>query len=59
MENVSLSVKDDKLTITIDLSKRGRDSESGKSRVIATTRGNVDVPGKVGLKLGLNLYAKK
>lgn len=56
MQNVSLSVKGETLTITVDLSKSFGASKSGKSTVIATTLGNVPIPDSNGLKLGLNVY---
>ena len=45
-----------KLTLIIDISGAGAISGSGKSRVIASTRGNIIIPGTDGLKVGLNLY---
>jgi len=47
------------LTITIDTKAEGTPSASGKSQVIASTRGNVVVPGTDGLKLGVNAYRPK
>lgn len=50
------------LTLTIMLDAKTTPSASGKSQVIATTRGSVSIPGtedktsKVLAKLGLNLY---
>ena len=59
MDNVSMSVKGTTLTITIDLSKRGGKSTSGKTTRIASTEGNVPVPGTdTGAVLGLNCYTK-
>lgn len=54
--NVDLLVKGKKLTINIDLSKKGEPSKSGKSTVIASTKGNVPVPDHPDMRLGLNLY---
>jgi hypothetical protein len=45
------------LTIVIDLSNDAGPSKSGKSLVIATTSGNVDIGN--GVKLGLNVYSKR
>lgn len=62
MDNITMAVdRKGVLTITIDTTKEGRPSSSGRSQVIATTRGNVKVPGTGGksgvdCKLGLNLY---
>jgi len=46
------------LTITVDLSKDFGKSSSGKSIIIASTEGNVPVPGKEEIKIGLNVYKK-
>jgi len=56
MENITVSRKGNTLTLTIDLGAEGVPSASGKTLVVATTRGNADVPGDGGFKLGLNLY---
>lgn len=60
MINLTPSISDDqkKLTIVIDLTKKGSESKSGKSLVIASTQGNVPV-GANGLRLGVNLYQLK
>jgi hypothetical protein len=57
--NVEMSVKGNILTITVDLSKPGEESSSGKSLVIGSTEGNVSVPEKPEIKIGLNVYTKK
>jgi hypothetical protein len=44
------------LTITVDLSKKQGVSASGKSEVIATTEGNISIPGNEAIKCGLNIY---
>ena len=59
MKNVELKVEHGKLTITVDLAKELGPSASGKSVIIATTEGNVDVPGAPDVKIGLNVYRKK
>ena len=56
MKNVKLTVKGNILTIEVDLSKRFGPSKSGKTEIIATTAGNVSVPGKEDVKIGLNIY---
>ena len=44
------------LTIEVDLGRQGTPSKSGKSLVIATTRGNM----KIGpITVGLNVYKRK
>lgn len=58
MQNAEMTVKDNILTITIDLSKRNGLSKSGKSFSIASTEGNKKVPGHDDIKIGLNCYIK-
>jgi len=55
VENMTLAVNGDILTITVDLSKSCGPSKSGKSITIASSRGNVQVEGTEA-KLGLNIY---
>ncbi len=58
-QNVSIEVtKDNKAIITIDLSHRGGLSGSGKSIIVASTGGNVTIPGTQVI-LGLNAYVKE
>jgi hypothetical protein len=59
MRNVEMKVNGSILTITVDLSKSGEVSSSGKSLVIGSTEGNVSVPDKEDIKVGLNVYTKK
>jgi hypothetical protein len=59
MKNVEMKVEHGKLLITVDLAKEVGPSSSGKSMIIATTEGNVDVPGAADVKIGLNVYHKK
>jgi len=56
MQNVEFEVQGDQLVITIDLSQEVGVSSSGKSIIIATTGGNVAVPGWEAIKVGLNVY---
>ena len=56
MDNVQMKTTGTTLTITVDLSKSCGRSKSGKTEVIATTRGNQPVPGAEGVKIGLNIY---
>ena len=58
MKNVEMTVIGDILTIKVDLSKTYGKSSSGKSTIIASTEGNVSVPGKDEVKIGLNVYTK-
>ena len=56
MKNVDMKVQGDKLIITVDLAKSFGLSASGKSVTIATTAGNVPVPGREEVKVGVNIY---
>jgi hypothetical protein len=58
MKNIEMNVAGDVLTIKVDLSKTFGKSGSGKSTIIASTEGNVSVPGKEEVKIGLNVYTK-
>ena len=58
MKNVELTVDGMMLTIKVDLSKDFGPSSSGKTTIIASTEGNVSIPGREE-KIGLNIYKKK
>jgi hypothetical protein len=58
MKNVELTVDGMILTIRVDLSKDFGPSSSGKTTIIASTEGNVSIPGREE-KIGLNIYKKK
>ena len=59
MKNVDISVNGNTLTIKVDLSKDFGETKSGKSISIASTDGNVSIPGNDEIKIGLNVYRKK
>jgi hypothetical protein len=56
--NVVAEIKDGKLFLANDLSAPTSPSKTGKSDILATTAGNVAIPG-TDLKLGLNIYRSK
>lgn len=56
MQNVDLEIRGGKLVITVDLDAAPQMSASGKTEVIASTRGNARVPGDRAVFLGLNVY---
>ena len=56
MKNVEMKVDGKKLIITVDLTKEFGKSSSGKTTIVATTAGNVSVPGHDDIKIGLNCY---
>ena len=55
-ENVSMRVDGSILVIEIDLSQTLGLSSTGKSEIVASTGGNVGVPGQPEVKVGLNVY---
>ncbi|GLI45682.1 hypothetical protein [Methanoculleus bourgensis] len=59
MKNVDMQLDGDTLVIRVDLTKDFGESKSGKSITIASTEGNVAVPGHEAIKIGLNVYRKK
>jgi hypothetical protein len=58
-QNVTTTVSGTTLIIKVDLSAPKVASASGKSDILASSKGNIDVPGVPGLKLGLNVYFPK
>ena len=56
MRNVEMKVTGTVLTITVDLAKTFGASKSGKSLTIASTDGNMGVPGSPEIKIGLNIF---
>ena len=56
MDNVTFTVKGTILTITVDLAHDGTPSASGKTDVLASTRGNALVPGYPQVRVGVNVY---
>lgn len=59
MKNVEMKVEDNILIVKVDLTKEFGPSSSGKTIIIATTEGNISIPEKEGVKIGLNVYKKK
>lgn len=57
-ENILAAVEDGKITLVIDLKHRGQRSASGKTIRVASTEGNVKVPGAEEVTIGLNAYTK-
>jgi hypothetical protein len=55
MKNVEMTVQGNILTIKVDLSKEYGPSSSGKTIIIASTEGNVSVPDRQEVKVGLNV----
>jgi hypothetical protein len=59
MKNVDMKVEGDILTVKVDLTKEFGPSASGKTIIIASTEGNIAIPDKEDIKIGLNVYRKK
>ena len=55
-ENVQMHVEGSILVIQVDLNQSFGLSASGESELIASTGGNVSVPGYEEVKVGLNVY---
>jgi len=58
MKNCEMKLEGSILTITVDISKEFGTSSSGKSIIIGSTEGNVSIPEKDDIKIGLNVYRK-
>ncbi|MGD9941163.1 MAG: hypothetical protein AB7T74_15315 [Clostridia bacterium] len=58
MKNIEMKLSGNILTITVDVSKEFGLSTSGKSKIIASTEGNISIPEKEEIKVGLNIYRK-
>lgn len=59
MKNTEMKLEGDTLIIKVDLSKEYGPSSSGKTIIIASTEGNVAIPGREEVKVGLNVYKKR
>lgn len=58
-KNLKIEVKGNSIVITIaDYTKDFGLSGSGKSKIVATTSGNVPVEGTNGIVIGINAYRK-
>lgn len=57
MKNIEMRIEEESiLVIRVDLKKSCGRSKSGKSIIIATTEGNVEIPGHPSVKAGINIY---
>lgn len=56
MKNVEMLVQGNLLIVKIDLSKDLGPSKSGKTNIVATTSGNVEVPEYDDYRVGINCY---
>lgn len=58
MKNMEMSREGSKLIIEVDLTKDFGVSKSGKSKIIASSEGNISIPDDEEIKIGLNIYKK-
>ena len=59
MTNVKVERKGNVVTLTVDLSRKGAPSASGKTLVVASTNGNAAIEGDGGWVFGLNVFTKQ
>ena len=59
MKNVEMKLEENILTVKVDITKEFGPSASGKTIIIASTEGNIPIPEKDEIKIGLNVYKKK
>ena len=57
MQNIEISKDGSILTVKIDVSKEFGPSKTGKTTIIASTQGNIEVG--EGVVLGVNCYKRK
>ncbi len=57
-DNVQAEVKGDQLIIVVNLKRDLGPSKSGKTRLVASTKGNPEIPGTDGVYAGVNIYRK-
>jgi hypothetical protein len=59
MAGIEMKVRGDKLMLTIDLTATGEPSSTGKTLLVASTRGAVavDYPKRSGMKVAVNVTA--
>jgi hypothetical protein len=59
MKNIEASVEKNILTVRIDLTKEFGLSSTKKTVIVASTEGNMAVPGHEEIKVGINAYKPK
>ena len=59
MKNIEMSVTGNILTIKVDITKTFGPSKSGKTTIIASTEGNIGVPTREEVRVGLNIYKSR
>ena len=51
-----MRIEGKKLIIAVEMDQDFGPSKSGKTRIIASTEGNISAPGDEAVKIGLNVY---
>jgi len=59
VKNVEMSVDGHTLILKVNLTEEFGPSASGKTIIIASSEGNVSVPGNKEIKVGLNVYRQR
>jgi hypothetical protein len=59
MKNIEMKLEGTILTMKVDIAKDFGPSKSGKSITVASTEGNISVPGAEEIKVGLNVYKSR
>ena len=59
MQNIKTEVKGNILTIKVKLDAKTKPSASGKTLIIASSKGNKQIDGTDGVIMGLNIYKFK
>ena len=55
-KNVNMRIEGKQLIIEVEMDQDFGLSKSGKTRIIASTEGNISAPGDEDVKIGLNVY---
>ncbi len=55
-KNVDMRIEGKKSIIEVEMDQDFGPSKSGKTRIIASTEGNISAPGDEDVKVGLNVY---
>lgn len=56
MKNMNMKIEGDELVIRVNLKEDHGLSKSGKTIIIASSEGNISLPGDPLVKIGLNIY---
>ncbi|HZU01992.1 MAG TPA: hypothetical protein VFA10_20135 [Ktedonobacteraceae bacterium] len=59
MKNIVATIEGNMLVLKIDLTKKFGPSKSGTSDIVASTGGNISVPGREEIKMGINVYTPR